>query len=83
MAATRNYLHSLHAEVAASGVYVGTIAVGAMIARSAAHQVLTSGQLDLQAGTELAVVDPDELANLLWELTTKRDRIELVHPPGE
>jgi short-subunit dehydrogenase len=80
MAAMRNYLHSLHLELADSGVYVGTIAVTAMIARSAAHDALTSGALELPDGMELPVVDPDELADVLWGLTTARDRVEVVHP---
>jgi short-subunit dehydrogenase len=82
MAATRNWLYSLHGELAPRGVYVGTIAVAAMIARSAAHEALTSGQIsfDLPEGVELLTVDPDDLAELLWQMTTRRDRVELVHP---
>lgn len=80
MAAMRNYLHSLHAEVAGSGVSVGTIAVTAMIARSAAHDALESGALELPEGMVISVVDPDELADVLWGLTTTRDRVEVVHP---
>jgi short-subunit dehydrogenase len=82
MAATRNWLHSLHDELAPRGVYVGTLAIGAMIARSAAHEALTSGAvtIDLPEGIELPIVDPDELADLLWDMTTARDRCEVVHP---
>ncbi|MDT7605605.1 MAG: hypothetical protein QOG96_108 [Pseudonocardiales bacterium] len=29
---------------------------------------------------ELPVVDPDELADLAWDLTLKRDRVEVIHP---
>ena len=79
MAAMRNYLHSLHDELAGSGIYVGTLAITAMIARSAAHSALTSGTIDLPP--DLPVVDPDELADRLWELATERDEVELVHPP--
>jgi short-subunit dehydrogenase len=80
MAAMRNYVHSLNAEVAASGVYVGTIAVTAMIARSAAHGALESGALRLPEGMEVRLVDPDELAEILHALTVDRDRVEVVHP---
>jgi hypothetical protein len=67
MAATRNYLYGLNAELAGTCVYVGTIAVGAMIIRSAAHSALTSGamQIELPDGMELPLVDPDELAAIL------------------
>ncbi|MDA0182421.1 SDR family oxidoreductase [Solirubrobacter phytolaccae] len=79
MAATRNYVHTLNAELADSGVYVGTIAITAMIASSAAHTAWTSGALDLGT-TEFPVVQPDELADLVWELVTRRDRVEVLHP---
>jgi short-subunit dehydrogenase len=79
MAAMRNYLYSLHDELAGSGIYVGTLAITAMIARSAAHNALTSGAIEMPG--EYPVVDPDELADRLWELATARDDVELVHPP--
>ncbi len=82
MAAARNYIYSLNGEVAAKGVYAGTLAVTAMIARSAAHQALTSGALkiDLPSGAELPVVDPDDLAAQYWDLFTRRDRVEAIFP---
>lgn len=82
MAATRNWLYSLNGELASRGIYVGTIAIAAMIAGSEAHQALTSGAIsfDLPEGMELPVVDPDELADLLWGMSVDRDRVEIVHP---
>jgi NADP-dependent 3-hydroxy acid dehydrogenase YdfG len=79
MAATRNYLHSLHAELAGTGVYAGTIAVTAMIANSAPHAAWASGALDL-GSTDFPVVDPDELAEQVWQLIARGDRAEVVHP---
>jgi hypothetical protein len=29
---------------------------------------------------ELPLVDPDELAAILWKLTVERDRVEVLHP---
>jgi short-subunit dehydrogenase len=81
MAAMRNYVHSLHEELAPRGVYVGTLAISAMIARSAAHGALQSGALQLPEGMEVPLIDPDELADLLHGLTIDRDRVEVVHPP--
>lgn len=75
MAATRNYLYSLNAELADTGVYVGTLAVSAMIDRSAVHTAMTAA-----GPVDFPLVDPDELAELLWELATSRDRVEVVHP---
>jgi NADP-dependent 3-hydroxy acid dehydrogenase YdfG len=80
MAAMRNYLHSLHLELEGTGVYVGTLAVTAMIARSAAHDALTSGAFELPEGVVVPLIDPDELADVLWDLTTTRDRVEVLHP---
>lgn len=83
MAATRNYVYSLHGELADKGVYAGTLVVGAVIARSAGHQAILAGDLefDLPPGLELPVVDPADLADRYWNLFTKRDRVEEIYPP--
>jgi hypothetical protein len=64
-------------------VYAGTLAVAAMIDRSESHQALAAGQLsfDLPGGVAIPTVDPDDLAEQYWNLLSKRDRVELVHPP--
>jgi short-subunit dehydrogenase len=82
MAAARNYLYSLHGELAGKGVYVGTLAIAAMIDRSESHRALADGQLsfDLPGGAAIPTVDPDELAEQYWNLLGERDRVELVHP---
>ncbi|WP_422739828.1 SDR family NAD(P)-dependent oxidoreductase [Micromonospora sp. WMMD729] len=82
MAAARNYLHSLHGEVASKGVYVGTLMVNAMIPGSAGHRAMTSGELGVHVpdGFEIPTVDPANLADLLWKLLTDRDRVEVLHP---
>lgn len=43
-AARRNYLQSLHAEVADKGVYVGMLYVGAVIENSAFHTQIEGGE---------------------------------------
>jgi short-subunit dehydrogenase len=81
MAAVRNYVHSLHGEVADQGVYVGALHVGALILGSAWHRELSSGESGVPAG--VASVDPDLLATVLWDLFSRRDRIEAMLPvPG-
>jgi len=81
MAAVRNYVHSLHGEVADKGVYVGTLLVGALILGSAWHRELSAGESGVPAG--VASVDPDLLATVLWDLFSRRDRIEAILPvPG-
>jgi len=78
MAAVRNYLHSLHGEVADKGVYVGTLLVGALIVGSAWHRELSSGESGVPEG--VPTVDPDLLASALWNLFRRRDRIETMLP---
>jgi short-subunit dehydrogenase len=78
IAACRNYIHTLHDELADAGVYAGVLAVRAVIDRSEVHGALTTGDMGL--AVDLSVVDPDELADLLWDLTLKRDRVEVIHP---
>ena len=39
----RNYVHTLHAEVAPKGVYAGTLLIGALIEGSEAHRNASSG----------------------------------------
>jgi short-subunit dehydrogenase len=81
MAAARNYVHSLHGEVADKGVYAGALIVDAMIAGSAIHQAIASGELtlNLPEGFVNPTVDPADLADGLWDLLTKRDRVELTY----
>jgi short-subunit dehydrogenase len=81
MAAVRNYVRSLHGEVADKGIYVGTLLVGALILGSAWHRQLSSGESGVPAG--VASVDPDLLASVLWDMFSRRDRIEAMLPvPG-
>jgi NAD(P)-dependent dehydrogenase (short-subunit alcohol dehydrogenase family) len=66
-AALRNYAITLHAALAPAGVYAGTITIGGLIERGDIHQAMTQGQTslgDVRAGT----LDPDELAETLWQL---------------
>ncbi|MET9085720.1 SDR family NAD(P)-dependent oxidoreductase [Streptomyces sp. NPDC004237] len=81
MAAARNYLYSLNAELAGTGVYAGTLTVGAMITGSEAAEEAGDVEDDMRAaGLAVQVVHPDELAEHYWEMYTRRDRVEQVHP---
>ncbi|MBM9506612.1 SDR family NAD(P)-dependent oxidoreductase [Actinacidiphila acididurans] len=78
MAAARNWLYSLNGELAESGIYAGTLSVAAFITGSEAEKAATA------AGDPLAAahprVDPADIASLYWDMYTKRDRVEEVHP---
>ncbi|MFD3518910.1 SDR family NAD(P)-dependent oxidoreductase [Streptomyces sp. NPDC058653] len=81
MAAARNWLYSLNGELAPSGIYAGTLSVAAFIAGSeAAEAAAAAGDPTMAA---LRVVGSAELAALYWDMYTKRDRVEQVHPEPE
>jgi short-subunit dehydrogenase len=74
-AAQRNYLQSLHAELADSGVYVGMLYVGAVIERSAFHAQLDGGGRDWGP-----TVDPALLADVLFDMHRTRSPAETRYP---
>ncbi|HEV2590754.1 MAG TPA: SDR family NAD(P)-dependent oxidoreductase [Gaiellaceae bacterium] len=78
-AAQRNYLQSLHAEVADKGVFVGMLYIGALIENSAFHayaeQAKASGGRDWGP-----TVDPAYLANLLWNMHVAKGEPEARYP---
>jgi NAD(P)-dependent dehydrogenase (short-subunit alcohol dehydrogenase family) len=80
MAATRNYLFTLAAEIADRGIYVGTLTIGAMILGSAAQTAVQSDLGDEFDPGSFPTVDPGTLAELLWQMQLERDRVEVVHP---
>ncbi len=78
MAAARNWLYSLHGELAASGIYAGTLSIAAFITGSEAERAATAAGDPRTAA--FPRVDPAELAAIYWDMYTDRDRIEEVHP---
>lgn len=82
MAAARNYLYSLNGELAGSGVYAGTLAVAAAIARSENAPVMSEAPDDSAPfdGMEFPIADPDDIAECYWDMYTRRDRVEQVYP---
>jgi NADP-dependent 3-hydroxy acid dehydrogenase YdfG len=84
LAAMRNYVHNLNGAVAGDGVYVGVVPIGGLIKRSAVEALLATsagaarfGDFDAE-DLRLAVVDPDEIAAVFWDLYVRRDRPEQV-----
>jgi len=77
MAGARNFIFTLNAEAKPRGVYAGTVTIGALIDRSAWHRAMTaSGQ-----PINFPIISPDSIAEEVWSLVTKRDRVEAVLPP--
>jgi short-subunit dehydrogenase len=79
-AAQRNYLQSLHAEVSDKGIYVGMLYIGAVIENSAFH---AWSEAAIAAGTGRRwgpTVDPDHLADLLWNMHNTTGETEAKYP---
>lgn len=76
-AALRNYVVTLNAGLAGTGVYAGTLTIGGLIERGDIHAMMTS-QPERFGGVPPKTLNPDELADAAWELYTARDRAEAV-----
>lgn len=79
-AAQRNYLQSLHAEVAKQGVYVGMLYIGAAIKNSAFYTEMETAKAAGKPVWEMPIVDPAHLADLLWTMHSTRGQPEAVYP---
>jgi short-subunit dehydrogenase len=77
-AAQRNYLQSLHAEMIDKGIYVGMIYVGAIIESSAFHTWTTTPEGSVRNWGP--TVDPDDLADLLWNMHKSKNQAEVCYP---
>ncbi|WP_332692801.1 SDR family NAD(P)-dependent oxidoreductase [Devosia sp.] len=78
MAATRNYVMTLHDEVQPDGVFVGMLHVGAMIENSTGMVAALAAGMVVDS---FPVVDPNMLADEVWRLASERDRTEAILPP--
>jgi short-subunit dehydrogenase len=78
LAGLRNYVHTLHAELAPRGVYAGTLLIGALIEDSVAHRNASAWDSERR----MAVVPPRDLAGRYWDMYLRRDRAEDEVTPG-
>lgn len=79
-AAQRNYLQSLHAEVAEKGVYVGMLYIGAAIEHSAFHTEMEKAKAAGDPVWEMPIADPAHLADLLWTIHSTKGQPEATYP---
>jgi short-subunit dehydrogenase len=79
-AAQRNYLQALHAEVAARGVYVGMLYIGAAIEDSAFHTQMETAKAAGEPVWEMPSVPSGHLADLLWTMHQTREQAEISYP---
>ena len=76
-AALRTYALTLNAALAETGVYAGTLTIGALIERGDIHRAVTSWP-DWPGGAAVGTGDPDEIAETAWRMLAARDRAEEV-----
>ena len=83
-AAQRNYLQSLHTEVAGQGVYVGMLYIGAIIEDSAFHAWLQQAKA---SGAETRdwgpTVTPAHLADILRDMHKAKAPAEVIYPDSK
>jgi short-subunit dehydrogenase len=80
-AAQRNYLQSLHTELAGKGVYVGMLYIGAVIENSAFHAWLQDAKAAGTATREWGpTVNPAHLAGLLRNMHNAKGEPEATYP---
>lgn len=82
LAAQRNYLQSLAAEVADQGVYVGMLYIGARITGTSFDAQFQEARAAGQPVPDMPAADPAELAELLWTMHTDRKPPEMIVPEG-
>ncbi|MDT5000198.1 MAG: hypothetical protein QOK12_2303 [Mycobacterium sp.] len=76
-AVLRNYALTLHTALAPIGVYAGTVTIGGLIDRGDLHSALVEDP-DLFGNLSVSILNPDELADLLWTLFRDRTEPEAV-----
>jgi short-subunit dehydrogenase len=78
IAGARNFIFTLNAELKEKGVYAGTVTIGASIERSGLRHAMEASGQNLDAYPSIS---PDAIAEEIWALVSKRDRVEAVLPP--
>jgi NAD(P)-dependent dehydrogenase (short-subunit alcohol dehydrogenase family) len=76
-AALRNYAITLHAALAPTGVYAGTLTIGGLIERGDIHRAMTADP-NMFGGATASTLNPDELADTAWRLYQERTDAEAV-----
>ncbi|MEI7247874.1 MULTISPECIES: SDR family NAD(P)-dependent oxidoreductase [Pectobacterium] len=79
-AAARNYLYSLQGEVAHDNIHVGIIGISGVIKGSAYHASVTAGTSDAPDFLEMPLIDPDEMAEVLWKASHGQAELETFFP---
>jgi NAD(P)-dependent dehydrogenase (short-subunit alcohol dehydrogenase family) len=73
-AALRQYVLTLHAALAPTGIYAGALTIGGLIERGDIHAMISARPEHFASIAR--TLDPDEIAAEAWELYRVRDRAE-------
>jgi len=76
-AATRHWVHALNQDLASTGVYAGLLLVAAVVDGSRGQREAGALGMDLSA---IPTVAPADLADVQFDLFTRRDRVERIAP---
>lgn len=80
LAAQRNYLQALQAKASEQGVFVGRLYIGAVIENSAFHAQQQTAKAAGQPVMDMPVVDPAQLADVLWTMQSAKGEHEILYP---
>jgi hypothetical protein len=76
-AALPNYAITLNAALQPAGVYSGTITIGGLIDRGDIYGAMQANP-DLFSAITVATLNPDDLADTVWQLYTEQSEAEAV-----
>ena len=80
LAAQRNYLQALHAEVTPKGVYVGGLYIDAVIEGTPMHAWIQAAKAEGAPMPDMPTVHPNQLADQLWTMHTTKAQVEATYP---
>jgi NADP-dependent 3-hydroxy acid dehydrogenase YdfG len=78
LAAQRNYAYVLNRALAGRGVYAGTVTVAGLILRSTSGDEILAAPDEVRTMLEPLLIDPDDIADVYWDMYQQRDRAEEV-----
>jgi short-subunit dehydrogenase len=80
LAGMRNYILGANAALAGEGVYVGVVPIGGLIKNSAAETAVLNNPAQFEGfdmdALKLTTLDPNDIAEIFWDLNLNRDRAE-------
>ncbi|WP_433197472.1 SDR family NAD(P)-dependent oxidoreductase [Nocardia sp. CA-107356] len=76
LGAQRNYVRQLAVELQHTGIYVGLLNIGVLIANSKAERIIDEHPEAIPAGLQIVRMPNDELGDHYWRMYTTRNTVE-------